>query len=202
MTFAPISHTRRSASRRNARLAACVAAASMTLASTAAWSAVTCFSAPVTIPATTAGIYVNLFTGAANVATASVVGWDFNPWGTSGLFLYVNNAAGAGALVVGPGTTISALSAGTLISAASTFGTDTTPPDTDTSLYRAGVTPSTFLGLRFVEGGSTYYGWMALTTTAPTGHPATINRWCFENTPNTGIVAGTTPVALQKFSVE
>lgn len=66
----------------------------------------------------------------------------------------------------------------------------------------AGVTNANYLGFRFTEGGNTYYGWISLTTTGPNGFPATLNSYCYENTPNTQITAGTTPVSLQQFSVD
>lgn len=187
---------------RGAKLASLLAAASMTVASASSLAAVACFTTAIPVPVTTAGIYINLFTGAAGTAAATT-GWDLNPWGSTNLFIWGNNVAGtAAAFVTGPGTTISTLANGTVIGPASTFSATGQPPAADNSLYRAGVTPSTYLGVRFQEGGSTYYGWVTLTTTATTGLPATVNAWCFENTPNTAIVAGTTPVTLQQFSVD
>src|SRR5690349_5352518 len=53
------------------------------------------YSGPVNIniPSTTAGVYLNVVTGVFNVAPASAPGWDLNPWSSSSLFVYANNAA-------------------------------------------------------------------------------------------------------------
>ena len=67
--------------------------------------------------------------------------------------------------------------------------------------WRAGVTNGN-LGMRFVEGGSTYYAWLNVTSVGPGGIPVTINNWCFDNTPDTAIPVGTTPVSLQSYSID
>ena len=100
------------------------------------------------------------------------------------------------------GLLITPLSAGTPIDASSTFLTGIQSSATAMASYRAGVTNANYLGFRFTEGGNTYYGWISLTTTGPNGFPATLNSYCYENTPNTQITAGTTPVSLQQFSVD
>ena len=49
------------------------------------------------------------------------------------------------------------------------------------------------------------YGWMEFTTSTGTstslGFPATLTRYCYQND-GSAIVAGTTPVALQTFSID
>ncbi|MEO7756805.1 MAG: hypothetical protein ABIS07_09515, partial [Dokdonella sp.] len=58
-------------------IAAAVAAAFMSLASGNAVAAIMCDAlvAPIVVPQTTAGIYVNFVTNVSNVAPASVPGW-------------------------------------------------------------------------------------------------------------------------------
>lgn len=177
-------------------LVALVVAASITVASTQALATVQCFTAPIAVPQTTAGVYVNLFTGTATPTPAASPGWDFNPWGSTNLFLYSQTGGG----FVAVGGVIANLATGTLVDGSSTYVEDSSAAQAAT--YRAGVTNGK-LGVRFLEGGSTYYAWVDITTTGPTlGTPATINNWCFQNTPDTGITVGTTPVSLQKFSVD
>lgn len=184
-----------------AGLAALVVAASMTVASTQAMAAVTCFTPAAAIPQNIDGIYINLFTAVTGTTGTGTVGWDFNPYASSSAtLLSFNLATGAGG--VSSGGAFSALPSGTVISAASTFLTGLQTGATAMGTYRAGVTAATYLGLRFTEGASTYYGWMSMTTVGPNGFPATINNYCFENTPGAQISAGTTPVSLQKFSVD
>ncbi len=48
---------------------------------------------------------------------------------------------------------------------------------------------NTYLGLRFESGGTTYYGWMRVST-YPTGGAGQILSWAYETRPNTSISAG------------
>lgn len=180
-----------------AGLAALIVAASMTVTASPAMAAPTCFTTPIPVPVSTAGIYVNLFTGVANVAPASATGWDFNPWGSGNLFFYVPAASTAG-FVTSAGL-VANLAPGTLVDGSSTYIGNASA---EMTTYREGVTNGK-LGMRFVEAGNTYYAWVNVTTTGPaTGLPATINNWCYESTPDTGINVGTTPVSLQSFSID
>ena len=179
-------------------IAAALVIASMTLTSTQVLAAPTCFSTPIPVPATTSGIYINLFNGMTGAAAATT-GWDFNPWGSSNASFWVATTTPATGFV-GVGGVIANLANGTMVDGTSTYlgnGTATTM-----ATYRAGVTNGN-LGMRFVEAGNTYYAWVNVTTTGPTtGLPVTINNWCFENTPDTGIMVGTTPVSLQTFTID
>ncbi|MEO6075661.1 MAG: hypothetical protein ABIP56_02540, partial [Dokdonella sp.] len=174
----------------NAGLAALVVAASMTIASTQAMAAVVCFNTPIPVPATTAGVYVNLFTGATGLTAAGTADWDFNPWaGTSGTLLNLFSP-GAPQGHVSSGGVISNLPTGTLVDGTSTY-TASASSATAMGTYRAGVNPG-YLGVRFAQAGVTYFAWVSMTTASPGGIPATINNWCFENTAGTGITVGTT----------
>ena len=176
-------------------------AAGMTLGAPAAYAAVVCAAPSIAVPQNIDGVYINLVTGATGTTGSGTVGWDFNPYASSSsTLLSFNGATGSG--YVASGGVISALSAGTPIDASSTFLTGIQSSATAMASYRAGVTNANYLGFRFTEGGNTYYGWISLTTTGPNGFPATLNSYCYENTPNTQITAGTTPVSLQQFSVD
>lgn len=192
-TFALTRHTGKAA------LAALVVAASMTVASTSAMAAPTCFTTPIPVPVTTSGIYVNLFTGAAGAA-AGTPSWDFNPWGSTTANFWAGASTPLTGFVDDGAGVIGNLSNGDVVGPASTFLTGNSSAATMLT-WRAGVTNGN-LGMRFVEGGSTYYAWMNVTTVGPQGTPMTINNWCFDNTPDTAIPVGTTPVSLQSYSID
>ncbi len=183
-----------------AGLAALVVAASMTVVSSPAMAAPTCFTTPIAVPVTTAGTYINLFTGASNVVPASVPSWDFNPWGSTTANFWPGASTPLTGFVDDGAGVIGNLSNGQMVGPASTFLTGNSSTAT-MATWRAGVTGGN-LGVRFVEGGSTYYAWLNVTTGPTTGLPITVNNWCFENTPDTAISVGTTPVSLQTFSID
>lgn len=180
-----------------AGLAALVVAASMTVASPQAMAAVTCFNTPIPVPQNTAGVYINLFTGASGITAAGTPDWDFNPWGATNLGFF---SPGAPQGHVAVGTVISNLATGTLVDGASIY-TGSQSSAANMTNFRSGVSPG-YVGVRFQQAAVTYYAWVSINTTSPNGTPATVNGWCFENTAGTGIRVGTTPVSLQQFSVE
>jgi hypothetical protein len=55
---------------------------------------------------------------------------------------------------------------------------------------------SGFVGIRFVSGGNTYFGWIGLTVFGNTNgqpHAFQLSGFAYDNTPNTPIVAGAVP---------
>ena len=182
-----------------AALAAFVVAASMTVVSSPAMAAPTCFTTPIAVPVTTAGIDVNLFTGAAGTSGATP-SWDFNPWGSTAANFWPGASTPLTGFVDSGTGVIGNLSNGDVVGPASVFLTGNSSTAT-MAIWRAGVTNGN-LGMRFVEGGSTYYAWLNVTTVGTTGVPITLNNWCFDNTPGTAIPVGTTPVSLQTFSID
>lgn len=185
-----------------AGLAVLVVAASMTVGSATSYAAVVCGAAglPAVVPATLNGTYINLATVTVS-QNASVAGWDFNVYASGGNLNFFSSAGAANTTsYVGTGTVPDVLTAGTSIGPASTYaavGVSGTPV-----AWRAGVTGG-YVGIRFNNEGTvaTNYGWVQMTTTAASGFPATITAFCFDNT-GAAIIAGTTPVSLQKFSVD
>lgn len=150
------------------------------------------------VPATTAGIYVNVETGAYGTAAATV-GWDINPWGSGALYFF--NAAGvtggtymrfpgvttgtsAGNLV--PGNVIDA--AGSYTSGAVTFGANPGEWQLDADNY---------FGFQFVAADSLiHYGWGRMTVGA-TPLIRTLREVHWEMTANVGIVVD--PATTQAF---
>lgn len=186
-----------SSSKVQTQLALCAAAATgLAVAPTADAALVTTFSnTTIPIPATTAGIYLNLETGVFGTSGSSAPGYDFNPYlANSGaqLGFYWGPAATRGA-GVGASTTTGPyldLAPGTVVGSGSTFtaailGTTGSP-------Y---LTTGTFtLGFRFINAaGTTDYGYLRLQTTSSTGFPATILGWTYDNTPGTAV---TVPAAV------
>jgi hypothetical protein len=169
------------------RLGMCAAALAGVAAAPEANAAVVTFSTPITIPANTAGIYINLLTGGTATLGSAIAGWDFNPYlanAGANLGFYWNptpatpRAAGviaAGAPVTGP---YLSLAPGSVISAASNFTSAINA--TVASAYLTSGTNT--LGLRFFNetAGITNYGFMSITTAVGTGFPARINGWSFE----------------------
>ena len=182
------------------RTRATVVASLFSLAS-AAPAAVVCNSGapmPYTVPATGAGVYVNLVTGVFSVTPAGAPGWEFNPWGATNLSFFWPTTPAASHGAVPNGADYAVMAAGGVIGPSSTFSTGAT-----NTLWRAGSTGQYF-GLRFYNESTTAinYGWIQFDTTGATGHPATIRGYCYENTGAEILAGSTTPVELQGFSVE
>lgn len=180
---------------------ASLAMAAVTVASSQAFAAVICASPALNVPNTTAGIYVNFVTGASGVTSTGTPGWDFNPYGSSNTLRFFSSTGAANTTrYVGTGTTADLLASGTMIDATSVLATaGVNPPAAG---FLAGVTNG-YVGVAFKNEVTTItnFGWASLTTTGPQGLPATVTQYCFQND-GTGIMAGTTPVSLQSYSVD
>jgi hypothetical protein len=173
------------------RLGLCAAALAGTAAAVpSADGAIITFTTPYTlpnpfsgvVPATSAGVYINLGTGATGSSAGAVTGWDFNPYlaggGTQLGFYWDANAGGVAATnATGP---YLSLTPGTVISGASTFtrvilGTTGSPYLT---------TGTEILGFQFLNEatGVVDFGYMTIDTNATTGFPTTISSWSYDNT--------------------
>lgn len=146
--------------------------------------AVVVYSGPVliNIPNTSAGIYLNVVTGAAGTSPAAVVGWDINLWGLSSLNLF--SATGGGMAYVGMGTEYFNLAPGTFVTAGSPFtslGTATSSSAMPLNLNSS----NNYIGFRFLNEatGQTNYGWaqIVLSGTAAS-QPRYIFAYAYEDT--------------------
>lgn len=189
----------------NRRFAAATAASLIALTSGSAMAAIVCGpGANISIPNTFNGVYINFATGVSGITTGAVPGWDFGPWGSSGVLSFFFPATPANSFgAVATATTppiYSLLAAGTPIGPASTYALVTAT--TATAPLQAGVTGA-LVGFRFFNETTSAinFGWAEFNTTAPGGFPATIVRYCYQND-GTEIPAGTTPVSLQSYSVD
>jgi uncharacterized repeat protein (TIGR01451 family) len=163
------------------RTALLVEAAALCVCSTTAMAAVV--DSPITniaVPATSAGIYINVVTGVSNIAPASAPGWDLNPWGTTQLNFFAATPAGShGSVLTGSGGTINPLAVGATVSVADFFGT--TQPANGSGFRGA---QDAYMGFRFVNEntGIINYGYARLTTSLPAGHPAVVVCARYEDT--------------------
>lgn len=186
---------------RSAVVASLVLAAA-TVGSSLANAALVCstFPTPVPIPADINGVYLNFVTGATGTSGPATPGWDFSAYASSATLRFFSSAGTNNTTqYVGTGTTIDLLAAGTIISAASTLApTGIVQP----GAFQAGVTNG-YVGVAFRNEGTaaTNYGWASVTTTGPNGFPASVTQYCYQND-GTAIMAGTTPVTLQAYSVD
>ncbi len=180
-----------------------LAALAITFTSPAAFAAVVCASPNLDIPSTIDGVYLNLVTG----STGSAAGWDINPYNNNAGLTFYGAASPQGVLATG--------TAGTLAEAQAVASGAPIAPTPATGFYNqfqtrgaAFQTPGTrFLGVKFTNEvtGAANYGWVEIVsgngTGANAGFPATISRYCYDDT-GAQITAGTTPVSLQQFSVD
>ena len=189
------------------RLGMCAAALAGTAATVQdANATVVIFNTNIAIPANTAGVYLNLLTGATG--TSAFAGWDFNPYlannGAQLGFYWAPTPAGS-ASSVSATTTGPALSlaVGAVVSSASTFAAAITGQTTGSPFLQAGTHTMGFrffnetLGSGGTPGvGGINYGYLTMTNTAGTGFPATITGWRFENSGAAITVVPEAPTAL------
>lgn len=143
------------------------------------------------VPATSEGLYLNLTTGISGIRESDVPGFDIDIYAAvstapSGqLRFYWGPESTGGAGVVSSGDTYAVLGANITIGPDSAFSRAAFSGDT--SAWMTGT--SGYLGMRFLDEtpNTIVYGWLALSTTAPLGFPATIEGWCYEDS-GAGIV--------------
>lgn len=183
----------------------------LTVASSSSMAAILCSPAAVLIPENVDGVYLNLVTGAQGSSGAAVPNWDVNlylgPAATpTALFFFWPTAPTDSFGGVATGTVYDALAAGAPIGSGQVYsvasGGGGAAPYAN---WHAGQT-GRYLGVRFFNEttSSINFGWLQLNTGsggANPGYPATINQYCYDDT-GAQISAGTTPVALQAFSVD
>ena len=144
------------------------------------------------IPLTLDGIYLNLLSGATSGTQPG--DWNTAPW-LNPFYggVYFGNDDLARPIVTGVDQIVN-LGAGTMIDATSNFvageSGSTTHIGPAPNQFQLGV-PG-YVGFTFQPtiGGDVYYGWASLTI-QNTG-PGTINSYAYENTPDLGILAGST----------
>lgn len=159
------------------RLGICAAALAGTAAAIPqdAEAAIITFTTPVAVPATLAGVYINLETGVTGGSSGGTPGWDFNPYlasgGTQLGFYWSPTLSGTGLRGAGVAATSTTgpyldLAIGTVVGSGSTF--------TSAILGTTGspylMTGTHILGFRFTNAaGVTNYGYLTMSNTAING---------------------------------
>jgi len=146
----------------------------------------------INIPVTTAGIYLNVVTGATGTSS-SLPGWDVNPWGSSNL-AYFSSAGGPTYVQRTGGGATANLAAGTLIGGASVYGASNAANTGSEAHVFNGVN---IIGFRFqneANGNAIHYGWMKISLGASfTDAARAIVEYAYEDQAGVGIQAGAVP---------
>jgi MYXO-CTERM domain-containing protein len=174
----------------------CAAAVAATVVG-AANAAIVTWNVNLVIPNNIDGLYLNVETQVAASAAGLAPGWDLNPYGTSTTSMSWFGAAAPNGCVTGlgqGGTTVAvaSLSAGTLVSAASTFG------NTACSVTAGGwvLNAANYFGFRFLGAdAATHYGFGKMTIGATMG-VRTLNFVSYDSTGATGISVVPAPGAI------
>lgn len=153
-------------------------------------------AAPITIPFTIDGLYINVVANTTGATGLLTPGWDLNPYfvgtavgGTPALNLF--STAAAGNAYVGSGTSATPLTVGTAVGAASTFVTGAL----GTGAAAAGIQ---YFGFRLLNGdaatGTTHFGYAAFSRTLPVAaNSVRLLGYAFESTPLTSITVSPIP---------
>lgn len=152
------------------------------------------------IPNNVDGIYINFVTGAVGTSGSDVPGWDFNPFSSSQALQFFWTGLGETVNAGVYSTAYMVLPTGVVVGPASTFSSISTAASA--ALWGATIS-NEWMGVRFTNEatGLVNYGGVRMSTTAPTGFPATITAVCY-NSAGDSIGLGWTPVSLQSFSVD
>ena len=146
-------------------------ASAAALVAGAANAAVVTWNCNLVVPNNIDGQYINVEAQTFASAAGLVTGWDLNPYGTSTTAMSWFAAAAPSGCVMGLGqggttSAVASLSAGTLVSAASTYG------NTASSVTAGGwvLNAANYFGFRFLAaGGTTHYGFGKMTIGATMG---------------------------------
>ena len=180
------------------RLAAHFAVAAVaTVVAGAAQAAIVHWDANLVIPNNIDGQYINVETQTFGSAAGLVAGWDLNPYGTSTTAMSWFAAAAPSGCVMGLGqggltSAVASLSAGTLVSSASTFG------NTASSVSAGGwvLNANNYFGFRFLGADAlTHYGWGVFSVGATMG-VRTLVSVEFETTAGAGVTVAPAPGAI------
>jgi hypothetical protein len=165
------------------------AAAAAALVAGAANAAVVTWNCNLVVPNNIDGQYINVETQVAGSAAGLVAGWDLNPFGTSTTTMSWFAASMPSGCVMGLGqggttSAVASLSAGTLVSAASTFA------NTACGVTAGGwlLNSANYFGFRFVGADAlTHYGFGKMTIGATMG-VRTLDFVSYESVAATGII--------------
>ncbi len=145
----------------------------------------------ITIPATTAGVYLNLQTGANSTSPAAAPGWDINPWGSTNLQFF--NTAGNGYMRYS-GVTGAAgnLDLGQLIDASGSFNTANNTAVFGANAGEWDLNSDNLLGVVFLDSAAAVrFGWVRIGVGATVTQRSIVD-YAYENS-GAGLNAGMVP---------
>ena len=143
------------------------------------------------VPNNIDGLYVNVELQDTGSAASQVAGWDINPYGTSTLAMSWFAAVAPSGCVTGLGqggttTAVASLTAGTVVSGASTYGNTASTVTAGGWLLNA----PNYFGFRFTASdGLTHYGFGVMTIGATMG-VRTLTSLSYETVAGVAITAG------------
>ena len=172
-----------------ARCAAMVGTAAMLAFAPAAHAIVVMSPASnIVVPATTAGVYINVVSGVSNVAPALAPGWDINPFGSTSLIFFNPTAPAGGVYVVTGGTTPVNLALGSVIGPAAAYGSGTA---NFSGTWQLNAT--NYFGFRFIgDDTQLHYGYGTMIVGA-TADVRSVGRLFYESVANTAITVSAVP---------
>lgn len=146
----------------------------------------------VVVPATTAGLYINVVTGVFGTTPSASPGWDLNPWGSGSLFVY---GPTSGTIVTSTNSAVAGLLSGAVVGSGSTFASNSGGAATFGSLAGQWTLNATnYFGFKFTgEDTLTHYGYGSMIVGA-TPLIRTIGQIWYESAAATSITVGGTVV--------
>ncbi|QDV92012.1 hypothetical protein RAS2_31230 [Phycisphaerae bacterium RAS2] len=150
----------------------------------------------INVPSTTAGVYLNVVTGATG-ATSALAGWDINPWSSTSLNFFSSTTSGQTVAtnmrtLAGSTTTYARLAPGASIGPADPFSTNVGTQTVNAGAPMLLNSSDNCVGFRFQNEatGQIHYGTARIQMGGTTGgQPRNIVDYAYESTPGVGIVA-------------
>lgn len=139
----------------------------------------------ISIPATTAGVYLNVITGVSGTA-AVATGWDVNLWSSTGLGFFNPSAPAGGAYALAAPSVVANLLPGATVDGTSTYGAGISSNVAQWNLNSS----ENYFGFRFIAepGGTLHYGWAQIALGSTVNAPGrAIVQYAYESDPNTPI---------------
>ncbi len=145
----------------------------------------------VAVPATTAGVYINVVSGAFGTAAATT-GWDINPWSSTGLSFFNPASPTGGVYAISIAGQVASLPVGSVIGAGTTYGSGTAT--TTAASLPWSLNAVNYFGFRLTNeaNSSVHYGYGAMTIGASL-LDRTVSQLWFESTPGASITVTAIP---------
>lgn len=163
----------------------------------------------ITIPSTTAGVYLNVLTGAFATTPAGAPGWDLNPWSSTGLSIWANNAASPNDGVLSnftggtSNTLVDNIPFGTLIDGSWTYGRTNAVETTGSTAFLLSSS-NNLIGFRFLNEITNQYnfGWARISLSSThQGQPRMVVDYAYDDSGAAIAVAVPEPTALALLGV-